>query len=837
MWGRMGRLLTAWLLAASVTAVGQAQNSPGGQTQAGGKQDSGGSDTRPAADSKNENPGSLPPGVDPENRLLTPFLKHLAGDQLQFWTSMKDLKKPDALKTFIPFTAFTGLLISGDSWLSRQVPDQPDQLTRSKNISDYAVFSFIGAAGGSFALGRVTHNDRLSETGVLAGEAALNSTLVAYAFKEATQRQRPFEGNGHGDFFQGGTSFPAEHAAIAWSVASVIAHEYPGILTQIAAYGLASTVTLTRVTAKQHFSSDAFVGSVLGWYLARQVYRAHHDPELGGAVWGSVFEARTGDKVRNPNFMASPYVPLDSWIYPALERLIARGYLQSEGLGMRPWTRMACAHLLEDATDNFPENGTAEGEAGRTYAALTAEFKAEIAKWNGAANVNAQVESVYTRMMGISGTPVRDGYHFGQTIVNDYGRPYWQGFNNVTGVTADAEAGPVSVYIRGEYQHAPAMPSESTLTLAATAAADLTPPLPDGTAQTNQLRLLDSMASVNVNNLQISFGMQSLWLGPGESGSLLLSDNARPFPALKIDEVVPHRIPGISTVLGSIRTEFFLGQLSGHHWEYCAAPSCQSYPGYPGVVGPEILPQPFIHGEKISFQPTPNLEIGMGVTALFGGPGLPVTWHNFLRTYYAHSSTAANNPGKRTSAADFSYRVPGLRNWLTFYMDSMVVDEVSPIGSTRANVNPGIYLPRIPKIPKLEIRAEGINESRTREFGPGFVYSDSDRFRSGYTNGGSLLGSWIGRAGRGVSGWTTYWLSPRNRVLAGYRLQTVSPQFIGGGRLADYSAQGDFLLRPDLAVSAYFQFEQWQFPELAATRNTNFTTSIAVTFWPRGKAR
>ena len=59
------------------------------------------------------------------------------------------------------------------------------------------------------------------------------------------------------------------------------------------------------------------------------------------------------------------------------------------------------------------------------------------------------MDSVYTRVTGISGTPLRDGYDFGQTIVNDYGRPYWTGFNNVTGVTADAEAGPSGIFFSG----------------------------------------------------------------------------------------------------------------------------------------------------------------------------------------------------------------------------------------------------------------------------------------------------------------------------------------------------------------------------------------------------
>ena len=791
-----------------------------------------GKTSAPAAKAKagdSDDGGELPPGEDPQNRLVSPFLKHLAGDQEYFWKSPARFQTKD-FKWILPGASVTAAFIATDSWWSKQVP--VSHMATSKTVSDYGAYSFIGLGGASFLLGELKHDDHLSEAGLLAGEAAINATAVAYAFKEITQRQRPIEGNGHGNFFAGGASFPSEHSAIAWSIASVWAHEYPGWFSQMAAYGLASTVTLTRVTAREHFPSDVIIGSVLGWYFGRQVYRAHHDPEVGGSGWGSLLEEKTGERGRNPNYMASPYVPLDSWIYPALERLIALGYVQSNVLGMRPWTRMACARLLEDTGEKFPENGIEEGEPGRTYAALTTEFRAEISRLDGDANVGGRVDSVYTRMTGISGTPLRDGYHFGQTIVNDYGRPYWAGFNNITGFTADAEAGPVSIYFRGEYQHSPAMPSESPQTLAATAAADLTPPLANGTAEANKFALLDSMASVNLNNVQISFGTQSVWLGPGQSGSLLLSNNAAPFPMVKIDDLVPHEIPGLSRILGPFRTEFFVGQLSGQHWEECTASTCQSYPGYPNVVGPNISPQPFIHGEKISFQPTPNFEFGMGVTAMFGGPGLPVTFGNFFRTYYIHTQTLVNNPGKRVSAADFSYRIPGLRNWLTFYLDSMVWDEISPIGSTRAAVNPGIYLPQIPKIPKLDLRAEGFNISRTKEFPPGFVYYNADRYRSGYVNDGNLLGSWIGRAGRGGQGWLTYWFSPRNKLQVDYRLQTVSPAFIGGGRLADYSAQGEFMVGRNVSVSGFVQYEQWRFPVLAPTRQSNITTSIQLTFYP-----
>ena len=49
--------------------------------------------------------------------------------------------------------------------------------------------------------------------------------------------------------------------------------------------------------------------------------------------------------------------PLDSWVYPALERLAALGYLQTAYLGIRPWTRMECARLLEEADDGMRFQG------------------------------------------------------------------------------------------------------------------------------------------------------------------------------------------------------------------------------------------------------------------------------------------------------------------------------------------------------------------------------------------------------------------------------------------------------------------------------------------------
>ena len=820
----LGSLLIGFLVASSAMIAAQTFSQP---DQGREEESSAEKNQIRESEKKDLSLGLLEPGVDPKNTLPGPFLKHIADDQKQFWTAPKQLRKDDALRTFLPFAGFTGILIASDSWLSKQVSSNPSSMRRSNNISDYAVFSLIGTSAGAYAWGHLTSNDRLSEAGFLSGEAALDSTLVAYALKEATRRSRPYQGSGHGTFFQEGSSFPSEHAAIAWSVASVVAHEYPGPLTRFAVYGLASAITLTRVTGQQHFPSDVLVGSALGWYLGRQVYRSHHDPELGGEAWGELLEKRP-DGPRSPRYMGSAYVPPDSWIYPAIERLAALGYVDSAYLGIRPWSRMECARLLAEAGERIEDQEAAIGsgrEAQKALAALATEFGDETARLSGAENLGAGLDSIYTRVSGISGTPLRDGYHFGKTITNDYGRPYGEGMSVASGFTSHAVLGPFSIAVQGEFQHAPATASDRLSVLQETATVDGTQPLANGTAQADRFQLLNSTVALTFDNVQISFGQQSLWLGPGESGPFLFSDNAAPMTMLRFDSVSPYTVPLLSRFLGPVRSQFFLARLSGQHWEFT-----------PSLFGPNLGSQPFLHGTKVSFHPTANLEFGLGFTAQFGGTGNPFTWGNFLRTFYSHQVGVQRNPGKRLAEFDFIYRVPGLRNWLQIYADSMVIDEYSPLGSTRPAINPGIYLPSLPKIPKADLRLEGVTTDLNvpDHFGPGAFYWDG-RYRSGYTNDGNLIGSWVGRRGRGEQGWLTYRFSSRTEVQLGYRHNSVDTEFLKGGQLRDLTLRGDAMLGHRLSFSGLVQHERWNFPLLSPTAQSNLTASVQLTFWPRWK--
>ena len=311
-----------------------------------------------------------------------------------------------------PFALAGTVLLASDTAVEKHAPSNPNTISRGTTASNAGLAALAGAGAGMFLWGHLTHNDQQRETGLLSGEAAIDAALDTEIIKYAVGRDRPFVGDGRGRFFQGGDSFPSFHASTSFAIASVIAHEYSGPLTQVLAYGVATGVDAARFAGRKHFMTDLVVGSALGWYIGRQVYRAHSRYSDADIAKFGRFSKDEGDTVRDPADMSSSFVALDSWIYPALERLQSLGYIQSGFLGMRPWTRMECARLLEEANlrlqDAEPNDDTERAQ--RIYADLAEEFTEETGRINGGSNVGIAVDSLYTRFTQISGLPCGTGY-------------------------------------------------------------------------------------------------------------------------------------------------------------------------------------------------------------------------------------------------------------------------------------------------------------------------------------------------------------------------------------------------------------------------------------------
>ena len=213
------------------------------------------------------------PWEERENSVGLHLLKNIAEDHKALWVGPKSLRWVDT-EWLVPLGGAAAAMFATDTEYSRHISNSPNRIKYSKDLSNYGLASMVGIGGGLYVLGHVTHDDHKIETGILAGEAAIDSLAPVYGMKYAFGRERPLQDNYQGRFGQGGVSFPSEHAAAAWSIASVIAHEYPGPLTSLLVYGLASAVSASRITGKQHFPSDVLVGSAIGWLEGMYVYRS-----------------------------------------------------------------------------------------------------------------------------------------------------------------------------------------------------------------------------------------------------------------------------------------------------------------------------------------------------------------------------------------------------------------------------------------------------------------------------------------------------------------------------------------------------------------------------------
>jgi hypothetical protein len=192
--------------------------------------------------------------------------------------------------------------------------------------------------------------------------------------------------------------------------------------------------------------------------------------------------------------------------------------------------------------------------------------------------------------------------------------------------------------------------------------------------------------------------------------------------------------------------------------------------------------------------------------------------------------------GDQQSELDWSYRLPKLRTWLTFYGDAFADDQISPITYwDRSAIHAGLYLSHVPGVPKLDLRAEGVytDVPAGGALSHGFYYS-STLVQNGQTSNGYLLGSWVGREGQGAQAWTNYWFNARNRFQINFRHQKVSQQFIpGGGTLTDVGARGDYWTRFNVGISASIQYERWLFPIIQSNQATNVSAFVQVSFEPQ----
>jgi Capsule assembly protein Wzi len=531
-----------------------------------------------------------------------------------------------------------------------------------------------------------------------------------------------------------------------------------------------------------------------------------------------------------PPPIGSVYIPLDSWVYPEMTRLYSLGYVDTMFLGMRPWTRLSVLHMLLDSQQDILADNNPQ--AVNILDAVLKELESETNREAAPKSMAYGLQSAYTRMMGVGGPILRDSFHLGQTINNDYGRPYETGFNNITGASGLYEYGRFSLYLRGEYQYSPSgsgysVPQATFLSENVDLIPYGPPNFPQATipsdpiSSTSTFRLVEGTLSFHVLRNEISGGKSDAWLGPAQGSSMAWSNNAENIYSFRINRVEPLYIPWLSKVMGPMRYDFFYGSLKGH-----TAPN-----------------NDWTHSEMFAFRPTSNFEFGFQRTIIFGGQGHePVTIHTFLKGFFSTTDTTAeekysrDDPGARFTTFNASYRIPKMRKYLTFYLDSMAHDDVTPISAPRrASYRTGLYLSQIPKLNRVDLRVEAVSTdpNTSRSNNGSFNYYETIQ-RQGYTNKGYIMGDWIGREAKGGQAWLTYNLSGNEWVQLSYLNKKTPKDFIPEGTTQNqFKVSVVKRIRPDVELNAWVQYERWKAPFYKPGLQTNTIGAFAVTWYPK----
>jgi len=242
-----------------------------------------------------------------ETGVFHPFLRmprYILQDQKAIWTSPFHTAKSD-VKYWVVFGGATAALIATDRWTVKQLPNSSSQVSVSTWGSRLgSAYSLIPISAGFYFIGTRAHRNRFRETGLLCFEALIDSNLVVEAAKLVADRARPLEGDrlGHFESSPNGrwnSSFPSGHAINTWAMASIVAHQYPHPrIVPILAYGLATTVVVARVGARQHFPGDVMAGSAMGWFIGDYVFGRRHNSEVDSKPAGARMIQRVADAAK-----------------------------------------------------------------------------------------------------------------------------------------------------------------------------------------------------------------------------------------------------------------------------------------------------------------------------------------------------------------------------------------------------------------------------------------------------------------------------------------------------------------------------------------------------------
>ncbi|MFN3740310.1 MAG: capsule assembly Wzi family protein [Thermodesulfovibrionales bacterium] len=401
-----------------------------------------------------------------------------------------------------------------------------------------------------------------------------------------------------------------------------------------------------------------------------------------------------------PSSSASTYLSLDDETYEILNRLEAEGVIEGGLLSTKPLNRKEIKRLIIEAERNSKDKGL-------FIQNLIKYLKERFIYEKGDVKFIRPVDNLYVSY-------IHSSSHNQTLNYNKEGDSYNKGSNLRAGLSSRAELGWLSFYLNPEIRYSG----------------------PD-----TDLIMKRSYGVLSLLGLDLQFGRDSQWWGPGYHGALLVSNNAEPLTMLRFTNSYPVLLPSVFKYLGPFRFVFFITRLEEER----------------------TIPEPYLWGMRFNFKPHPYIEIGLERTALLGGRGRSSDLKTWLKSLTGRQENDPGEPGDQRAGFDLKITLPFKRQPLQLYVEAAEEDEAGGLPYKWAYLA-GIYMPRILSLERLSLRAEYANTHVSG--GPNVWYSHHIYGLDAYSYKGRIIGHHIGTDSRDGFFELSYFIPERDRRIS-----------------------------------------------------------------------
>lgn len=389
-------------------------------------------------------------------------------------------------------------------------------------------------------------------------------------------------------------------------------------------------------------------------------------------------------------------IPIGSYAYDDFELLEIKGLLKSGVLSTKPFSRSEGARLLTEAMvgwDMLPEEEKVRNTAWVAIRRLKRELGTQ------AIREGAYIDPIgepYFKFVYSDGLP-----RF--LNVNNNGDSYVKGLNFRTGVSPEGGFSGLSLALAPEYRV---------------------------DEDDSRVEFRYGYAMLRLAGAELIAGKEPMWWGQGYHGTLLLTDNAKPFDVVRLTSTNPFLLPWIFSWLGPLKPTVFLARLEKER----------------------DFPRANLLGMRFDFKPTPGFRFGLSRVIMFGGEGrksLSLSdWVDVLVASDSAEHSDSPTNGNQLVAVEASYLYvnkggflpfSGMKVYAEWGAEDSSGDTKSPTGL--ANIY-GAYIDEPFRIQSADLRVEWANTARNARYGP--LWYTHGVYTTGYRHEGRFIGHHMG---------------------------------------------------------------------------------------------